>query len=139
MPHDPADVQSWLIKAQHDWTVARRLLTPDVQELDVIGFHCQQAVEKLLKAFLLMHDVEFELTHDLRRLLHQCVILDPQFETFRAEVPPLTLYAVAFRYPGPADPTFEYVQAALDVVARVWKFVTARLPANIVPPQPEEI
>ena len=97
MPPDPASIRSWLTKALHDWTAARRLLTPGAEELDVIGFHCQQVVEKLLKAYLLAHEVEFEHTHDLRRLLRQCTALDADFETFRADLPPLTTYAIAFR------------------------------------------
>lgn len=48
MPPELAAVMHWLVKAQHDWTGARKVLTPDAQELDVVAFHCQQAVEKTL-------------------------------------------------------------------------------------------
>jgi hypothetical protein len=47
---------------------------------EIVGFHAQQAVEKWLKAVLGSRGVEFEYTHDLRRLLaevtapgHPCV------------------------------------------------------------------
>lgn len=33
-----------------------------------IGFHAQQAVEKCLKAVLVLHEVEFRKTHDLDEL-----------------------------------------------------------------------
>jgi HEPN domain-containing protein len=36
---------------------------------DVVGFHAQQAVEKALKVALVMADVDFPRTHDLRELV----------------------------------------------------------------------
>ncbi len=138
MPPEPADVRAWLTKALHDWSAARKVFTPHAQELDVAGFHCQQAVEKLLKAYLIAREVEFKRIHDLHRLLRQCAAVDAEFLIFRADVPPLTLYAIAFRYPGPAEPQRSDIEQALTVVERVWQFVTARLPADVVPPEPEE-
>lgn len=138
MPPKPAEVRRWLDKALNDWSAARRLFAPGARGLDTVGFHCQQAVEKLLKAYLLANDVEFEKTHDLHRLLRQCAACDTAFETFRTTVPPLTLYEIAFRYPGPAEPERGQVAQALAVVDRMWQFVTARLPADEVPPMPEE-
>jgi HEPN domain-containing protein len=35
---------------------------------EVMGFHAQQACEKLIKAVLVMHGVVFERTHDLAAL-----------------------------------------------------------------------
>ena len=40
-------------------------------------FHCQQAVEKALKAFLTWHDRPFGKTHDLQRLGLRCPRVDP--------------------------------------------------------------
>jgi HEPN domain-containing protein len=39
---------------------------------DIIGFHCQQAVEKCLKAFLVLHDIEPPRSHDLLFLKTIC-------------------------------------------------------------------
>jgi HEPN domain-containing protein len=36
---------------------------------DVVGFHAQQAVEKALKVALVMADIDFPRTHDLRELV----------------------------------------------------------------------
>lgn len=54
-------------KASHDLRAVEKLL-PD-GPLDVACFHAHQAVEKYLKAYLQMHDVEFPRTHDLDALL----------------------------------------------------------------------
>ena len=36
---------------------------------EIVGFHCQQAAEKYLKAFLTHSRIEFPRTHDLKALL----------------------------------------------------------------------
>mgnify|MGYP000307964815 CR=1 FL=1 len=41
-----------------------------------ICFHAQQAVEKYLKAFLILHDIDFPRTHDVDYLLLECRKID---------------------------------------------------------------
>ncbi len=65
-----------------------------------IGFHAQQACEKLIKARLVLSGVVFERTHDLVVLYqwaakHQ-ITLPVDIEKLRA----LNSYAVQFRYEG---------------------------------------
>ncbi|GAB4495036.1 MAG: HEPN domain-containing protein [Anaerolineales bacterium] len=66
--------------------------------LSVICFHAQQAIEKLLKAILFLHQIEFRRTHnlnDLSALLIQNGIQVPVFDT---DLLMLTPFAVTFRY-----------------------------------------
>ena len=100
---------------------------------DIAAFHCQQAVEKLLKAYLFWQGVDFEKTHDLRALVLLCADKDPAFTTLEPEAAPLTHYAVRFRYPGPPDPTVDEVRHALAVVNEVRTFVLDRLPPECRP------
>jgi HEPN domain-containing protein len=130
---EQAEVARWIRKAGHDWSAARKVFGPDCVELDIVAFHCQQAVEKLLKGYLASRRIEFEKVHDLGYLLDHCATADPELETLRDEVEPLTAYAVIFRYPGPAEPTRTEVEAALATVERVWDFVTKRLPPDVLP------
>ena len=104
MPPEQVEVRRWLEKAQHDWAVARKAISPPGQELDA-AFHCQQAIEKTLRAYRVAHAIQFEKVHDLARLLTKCATIDGAFLDLRDAVRPWSLYAVAFRYPGPADPT----------------------------------
>ncbi len=134
MQPEDMEVRRWLLKARHDWSAARKILTSDCEETDVASFHCQQAVEKLLKAFLVARGIPFEKMHDLRRLLDYCAAADGAFDELRDDVEPLTLYAIAFRYPGPADPTINEVETAMRVVERVWNFVTERLNDDAIQP-----
>jgi HEPN domain-containing protein len=118
MPPDPADAAgAWIEKARHDLRAIEKILTPDCRELDVAGFHCQQVCEKALKALLVKRQAAFEKTHDLRRLFDLCEPHFPSIAVWRDRAEALTLFAVAFRYPGPEDPHRHEVDAA---------FVTAR-------------
>jgi len=62
-------VRLWLEKAQNDWAAVKVLAESECCLNDVVCFHCQQYVEKLLKAFLTADEIEFPKTHDLRRLI----------------------------------------------------------------------
>ena len=133
MPPEIAEVRSWLQKAHNDWVSCKRILRPEPAATDTAGFHCQQAVEKTLKAYLLFADTPFEKTHDLGYLLELCEQADSSFASLRDKVEPLTLFAVAFRYPGSPEPRAEEVFEALVVVREVWEFVTFRVPPEALP------
>jgi HEPN domain-containing protein len=60
--HSPAQIL--LIKAAED----EQTLALDNLPEAILGFHAQQAVEKLIKALLAELNVPFEKTHDLSRL-----------------------------------------------------------------------
>lgn len=95
-----AEIRNWLIKARHDLGSARRLMEGDEPYLDTAAYHCQQAVEKALKALLTCHDTPFEKTHDLTELLDLSAKVEPTLDGWREVAQELTPYAVRFRYPG---------------------------------------
>ncbi len=133
MQPEQAEVRRWRLKARRDWSVAEKVLASRDAELDIVAFHCQQAAEKLLKALLVSKVVQFEKVHDLGRLVDHCARTDPGFEALRDSVEPLTIYAVAFRYPGPGEPTRAEVERALQAVKRARSFVCDRLPREAIP------
>lgn len=99
---------------------------------DAAGFHCQQASEKALKAFLTWHDEPIERTHSLVALLAICLPFDTAFNTLRRAAVTLTPYAVAIRYPGELPGlTEEEAQEALALAREVWVFVQERLPPDV--------
>lgn len=74
-------LNAWIEKAEHDLLSADRLIEIEPSILDNACFHCQQAVEKYLKTFLIWNGVEPEHTHHLGRLLDACAEYDPIFKT----------------------------------------------------------
>jgi HEPN domain-containing protein len=56
-------LEQWLKKAEHDLLAARVILDYQPIILDISCFHCQQAVEKYLKTFLIFHKRRISLKH----------------------------------------------------------------------------
>jgi HEPN domain-containing protein len=137
MPHDPArvaDTAAWLRKAEEDLAIAEELLKPAKALCGGAVFHCQQAAEKALKAFLVWHDVPFRKTHDLRELGNACIRIEAALKDAIADAIPLTEYAWRFRYPGePAQPTKREARAALAAARNLYSAVVSRLPKDVKP------
>lgn len=58
-------VEAWFNKAEHDLISTQRLLEIEPMILDNACFHCQQAIEKYLKGYLIYNGFEIERTHDV--------------------------------------------------------------------------
>lgn len=93
-------VRQWRAKAQSDWTAVEILLASEQCPADMVCFHCQQFVEKLLKAILTRHGIEAPKTHDLRRLIQLAEPYAPELSQLADASDTLTIHGVETRYPG---------------------------------------
>jgi HEPN domain-containing protein len=66
----------------------------------MVGFHYQQATEKLLKALLADRNVDVPRTHDLLRLLELVREAGYEIAILEEDVEMLTPFAVTLRYEG---------------------------------------
>ena len=96
-------VKEWLTKARQDLDSARFLSDMKPLPKDIIGFHCQQAVEKCLKAYIVFHDIEPPRSHDLLYLKTKCKSIGGIPELDDTILSRLNPYAVEHRYPGEID------------------------------------
>lgn len=114
---DKTILEQWIEKADHDLITTQMIIDSNPIILDIACFHCQQAVEKLLKAFLLYKGQELMKTHNLDILLKKCSNIDIDFLKFNFKN--LDDFAVRARYPEYLDPELseaqEYYQIALNV------------------------
>ena len=104
--------------------------------LDVAIYHCQQAGEKAVKAYLQWRDDPFAKTLNLRALVIQAATLEKGFEALERPADILTPYVSAFRYPGGADepmPTREEFDEALQHAQTIYDFVLKQLPPDARP------
>lgn len=123
------EIRQWLIKSQRDLGAARLLFDSEASFLDVVVYHCQQAAEKALKAYLAYQDVIFQKTHNLNRLLELCLPFEPRFQELWEMAEVLTPYVVAFRYPGSAiEPERQEAEQAVEMAEAFLKFVLSVLP-----------
>ena len=129
-------VRDWLTRANHDLLSARALASAQDLLLDTAIYHCQQAAEKSLKAWLQSKDEPFPPTHDIEELVEQASGIKPDFGKFAKAAAVLTPYVSAFRYPGGFDeamPTREEFDQALSYAQDIYNFVLGLLPPDARP------
>jgi HEPN domain-containing protein len=127
-------VQAWLTKARRDLTSAHVLAAQVEPLLDTAVYHCQQAGEKAVKAFLTFHDCEFERIHDVERLVRLAIPFESRFAVLVSDARLLTPYATFFRYPGvTAEPTESEFARAIMAANNIYEFVLTMLPAQALP------
>ncbi len=125
-------VKNWLIKASHDLAVSKKLKSDDEPFYDVAIYHCQQAGEKAMKGFLVLHDIEFPKTHDIRFLVQLAISINSEFVNFEDSADLLTPYATEFRYPGEVmEPTSEELEEGLEKAEEMLDFVISLLPSEV--------
>jgi len=121
------EVRQWLVKARHDLDSARVLVDRGLMDTGV--YHCQQAVEKVLKAYLTWQDTPLMKVHDLTALVKQCLELDGAFEELMDMADVLTPYAIAFRYPGEVlEPDALDAEEALALADSALEFISGKIP-----------
>jgi len=100
MSNQSETAKLWFKKAQNDLKTGRDEFQTDDPATDTICFHMQQAVEKYLKGFLVYHGLEAEKTHNISRILKQCIDLDSSFSMLAdTGIDILTPYGTVIRYP----------------------------------------
>jgi len=116
-----------LQKARDDEVLVEEVLSVQRISDDTIGFHCQQAVEKLLKAVLSMHAVRYRKTHDLRELMDLLADAGCALPPDLRDLDTLNPYASMLRYElKPPDSAFDR-RKALEMVRRLRQWVEPQI------------
>lgn len=100
MQYDEAHIREWFSFAHMDYNAATFLYeTMRPKPLEIICFHCQQAIEQAIKGVLMKFGVPVEKTHDLVVLaeaLKKYVDIPAKYSVIFAEISP---YGVKIGYP----------------------------------------
>lgn len=100
--------------------------------LDTVTFHCQQAVEKYLKAYLIYQSTAFKFSHDLIYLLDLITQEDHDFESYYDTLSELQGYAVEIRYPNETIYlSNEKVENAMIIAKDVRELVTRKMDITV--------
>lgn len=119
-------VAAWLQKADHDLETAERALHAGSPITDTAAYHCHQAAEKALKAFLASRFEPLVKTHDLMNLLTRCADADARFADWADRISELSAFGTVLRYPSvDADPTVSDVAQALQTARLFHEFVSS--------------
>ncbi len=121
-------VAEWLQIAFEDYDAARYLFdTKHPKPLEIICYHCQQSVEKALKAYLCFKDVEIPNIHATRLLCRQCADLNNDFSVFLESCAELEIYATGTRYPNRIEIEGINAETALRQTSEIYHFVAKLL------------
>ena len=122
-------VKEWLTLADDDLRIAELAMKDSEPVCWAAAFHCQQAAEKSLKAFLAYHDRHVEKTHDIEFLIGLCMAIVPEIEKFIDAGGVLTAYAIESRYPAPRIEVNKLqAREAIESARRICEFILNALP-----------
>jgi len=126
-----AVVRGWVARAEGDLKTAAHTLKLEADcPTETVCFHAQQAVEKYLKALLVLRGIDFPKTHDIEELMSLVPAAD------RPEIPAdeqarLTDYATVMRYPGDYEPiSLTEARRAVSMARRVRRTMRGLLPKD---------
>ena len=114
-------VEGWLDAAGADRKAAEMCIPAGPALAGVVAFHCQQAVEKLLKGFLTLADKRGGKTHSLTRLGTTAAASFPEITDLVAAAKAWSDWAFEFRYPAERGgrkppPDEDELRRALNVI-----------------------
>lgn len=114
---DDQYIKEWIDKANKDIKAVEKLKT-ELDMTEIVCFHCQQAVEKYLKALLIYNDENVQKTHNIDFLLNRCKTYDKELEKYIGSS--LSDYAVDLRYPDTRYiPTVEETEEAIKLMYKI--------------------
>ena len=123
-------LREWIEKAEAELEAAERL-SPDVASSarlrEIVGFHCQQTVEKYLKVLLTFYQVEFPKTHEIERLLVLVSGANREAADALSGAKWLGPFGVDIRYPGDAAEMLPGDEVKAIKIARLAKQVVLRI------------
>ena len=123
----------WLDRADEDMCCAR-LLVQDEDCYNGCAFHCQQAIEKALKAYLLLKSDRLVDGHNLTWLCKQAMRYDKRFSDWLDESFSLNKCYIETRYPAdiPSDFTTDKIRAFLKMAEDMYDFINNEVEQHLL-------
>jgi HEPN domain-containing protein len=114
------EARGMLLMARKDLRALRAMSGNPEFDDEIVGFHAQQAVEKALKAWIILVDLDYPITHSLITLMGVLEDRECDISEFRS-LAKYTIFAVQFRYEPaePLDVALNRAEAAGEVTALV--------------------
>lgn len=127
------ETEEWLRIAHEEYQAARALIKEDLYRM--VCYHAQQTVEKLLKAILTEHEIEFSRTHNLLDLRNATASMG--YEIGLSDEEAVFLNSVyRARYPAmlgflpEGDPVRDDAAKAIRIAEKIVRFVRVAFPTK---------
>lgn len=125
---DTVKHNEWFKMAQKDIKSAKILFEHDADN-EIVCFHCQQAIEKYLKGYLIYITGELNEGHNLVKLCKKAMQHSKSFGDFLKDMAFVNTYYIETRYPA-VDPlivsiedTEECIRIVDEIVAKIDELV----------------
>ena len=117
-----AEALLWLAKADEDIQMAGLALAAEPPLVDPAAYHCQQAVEKIIKALLVAATLKVPRSHDIELLAGLAAPAYPALEQRMLSFSHLTEWLTATRYPDLGGGLGEEIGDVIDMLGTVRAF-----------------
>jgi len=117
-------IGEWISSAQED--VDTVLILSQVPLLAPTYYHCEQAVEKILKAYIIAKETKLIRTHALDELLKICETHSTDFSKFRKRCEEITTFS-AMRYPPRKKLTEQTIKNTIKDTLEIVNFTKSKL------------
>lgn len=119
---DTIKYNEWFIMAQKDIKSAKILFEHDADN-EMVCFHCQQAIEKYLKGYLIFKMGELQEGHSLVKLCKKAMACDKIFSKYLKDLAFVNTFYIETRYPA-VDPLVvsdEDTKECMEIVDKIIK------------------
>lgn len=121
---------SWIWFADQDLKAARKLIKDNDVILVPAAYHCQQCLEKILKAYLAFRKQPVIKTHDLIRLVNLCTKFDSDFTKLLELAVDLNPFVTQARYPDAISfmPDLTTIKIIVNQTEEAFNFTKDKIP-----------
>jgi len=117
------ELKQWFDLAEQNLRFAKNgVTTMHPMPVETICNLCQQSVEKDLKGYLFLNQMEFPKTHDLSSLLVLCADIVPDFMKYERQCKYLTNFGIMPRYPNDLQLTEDDANIAIRFAEEIKEF-----------------
>ncbi|MEW6686297.1 MAG: HEPN domain-containing protein [Candidatus Edwardsbacteria bacterium] len=133
MRKNKEEAERWFKQASYDFESAKRNFEQKIYSYTC--FMCEQAAQKVLKAYLILKGERYIWEHSIQKLVERCSKYDEVFRNLRESGAILDKYYLTSRYPDaiapPAIPYESYTKKeakeAIDLVEEILNLVRNKI------------
>jgi HEPN domain-containing protein len=123
---DSLRYKDWYAKSQADLQSAKILFEYE-GDYSIVAFHCQQAIEKALKGYILKHRGNLLVGHNLVFLCKEASLVDPSVNNYLKDCAYINQFYIESRYPAdiPAFLSQDEAQECISISEMVLNHIFA--------------
>ena len=116
-------LEEWLFLAESDFKAALWIMKGPDAPYHIVIYHLHQSVEKIMKAYLYINDLDIPLTHDLRKLASIIMKILPELINYQNNIIELDEYFPKIRYPYGDLISETMADSAIEFATNIYDYI----------------